>query len=63
MTIPRVRWSKKQRQYIPGVVRLTESGIPIDARDWDAEDWADLHEAITTAVKKISERHKERTNE
>lgn len=32
MTIPRVRWSKKQRQYIPGVVRLTESGIPIDAQ-------------------------------
>jgi len=34
-------------------------GIPMEANDWTIEDWADLHAAISRAIKKIAKRHKE----
>lgn len=40
-----------------GVPRLSRDGLPLDARDWTAEDWRDLHKAIETVKRKVKARH------
>jgi hypothetical protein len=37
--------------------RLTPDGLPRDGRDWQEQDWRDLHNAIEEVKKKVSERH------
>lgn len=37
--------------------RLSDDGLPIDAKAWTEADWRDLHEAIETMKRKVSERH------
>lgn len=37
--------------------RLTDEGLPRDARDWTEEDWADLHHAIEAIKSKVRARH------
>lgn len=55
--------SRKTQPVAPihGVVRravkLSRDGIPIDARDWTAADWQDLHNAIERAKNAIRKRH------
>jgi hypothetical protein len=39
-------------------MRLSEDGLPVDARDWTAADWQDLHEAIEKAKRLIAGRHR-----
>lgn len=38
--------------------KLTEDGLPKDARDWTEADWRSLHEAMERAKREIAERHK-----
>jgi hypothetical protein len=37
--------------------RFTEDGLPKDGREWTVDDWRDLHEAMETVKRKVSERH------
>lgn len=37
--------------------RLTDEGLPRDARDWTEEDWRDLHLAIEEIKAKVRARH------
>lgn len=37
--------------------KLSPDGLPIDPREWLAEDWSDLHEAIERIKKRIRDRH------
>lgn len=37
--------------------KLSPDGLPIDPREWLAEDWRDLHEAIERIKKRVGERH------
>jgi hypothetical protein len=39
-------------------MRLSEDGLPVDARDWTAADWQDLHEAIEKVRCLVAERHR-----
>lgn len=47
--------SKKLRRAI--AARYTEDGLPRDARDWAAQDWRQLHEAMEEVKRRIAERH------
>jgi hypothetical protein len=38
-------------------MKLSRDGIPIDAKDWTAADWQDLHNAIERAKNAIRKRH------
>lgn len=40
-----------------GVPKLTRDGLPVDANDWTAADWQDLHEAIEAVKRKVRARH------
>lgn len=37
--------------------RLSRDGLPVDARDWQYEDWQDLHEAIEKVKRNVARRH------
>ncbi len=41
-------------------VKYTDEGIPIDANDWDYEDWKILWIGICAIKAAIAERHRER---
>lgn len=41
--------------------RLNRDGLPVDAREWTAADWQDLHEAIEGVKRKVKARHAART--
>jgi hypothetical protein len=42
---------------------FTEEGLPRDTAEWTVDDWRDLHTAYCEAIRKISERHKEKQDE
>lgn len=44
-------------------VKLSRDGIPVDAKDWTAADWQDLHRAIERAKALIRKRHSTKTRE
>lgn len=37
--------------------RLSPDGLPVDAREWNADDWRDLHEAMETVRRLVGDRH------
>ena len=42
---------------ISGIPKLTKDGLPVDAKDWTAADWQDLHEAMESVKRKVAKRH------
>ena len=42
--------------------RYSDSGLPVDPKDWTRQDWQDLHEAMQTVIKRVSERHARRND-
>ena len=51
--------TKSKLRKAPGhnPVPLAKNGVPVNVHDWTDQDWADLHHATQTAVKKIAARH------
>lgn len=39
--------------------RITRDGLPVEANNWAAQDWQDLHEAIERVKARVAARHKE----
>lgn len=39
-------------------IRLTEDGLPRDAKDWTVADWCDLWKSLKAMKAKIRARHK-----